>query len=168
MGIQSTVINLIASLYVYFYPAQPNEVAAPRGVMHEYDLINDIIKMKYRLQGQEYIACLSTRAWGSSRAWERGGVQKIYFDLVSTQDPKSIIENPVLDATIVLQGKEKDITQRVNSYLGNQGCHLKYEGVKIKWLLRPDEMFAFSSMTIFNSVGDEHIYKDINDTISLH
>ena len=60
-----------------------------------------------------------------------------------------------------------DITKRLNMYVGSEGCHLRYNDIKIKWFLTEEEQQSFEKLIIIDSMCNEKEYKSINDSLDL-
>jgi len=122
--------------------------------VNEYDINNDIIKINYKYKDNKYVLCIK-------RTFAEFNLSDVYDKLLSQT---SIIEGAIMDATL---NDETNLTDRVNSFLGNNGCHLEYTKLKVRWLLTPEEIGSFQKLVIMDSMCEEYEYTNIDDFIEI-
>ena len=112
-----------------------------------YDIENDIIKLQYLVENFNYIFCFDRK--------DDINIKEIYEELIQVKEYQGYLMYAELN--------NKDITERLNKYLGSEGCHLNYNNFRIKWFLDNYEMENFNKLSIIDSMGNEKEYKNIND-----
>lgn len=120
------------------------------GVIDHYDIENDIIKIQYFIGETKYIFCIDRK--------NDMNIKEVYEKLLKKHE-HACIDEYLMYAE--LNGKE--ITKRLNKYLGPSGYHLKYNNFQIKWFLHNYEIESFSKLSIIDSEGNEKEYKNINN-----
>ena len=125
---------------------------------HTYDMINDIIKLHYVMHGKDHKICLDRRHNVSN-------IEQIYYELtLKNLGSPQIMQYPVLDA---IMNDHIDMTERLNTYLGHQGIHLKINQLKIKWILSPTELETFKKLCVLTDNCEYITYMDVNEYVRL-
>ena len=127
--------------------------------VHTYDISSDILKLVYFVQGNAHKICIS-------RDRSKDEIQKIYERIKSSSTNTLMQQYPVIYAQF---NDEVDITDRLNQYLGNGGCHLKISGEKIKlrWILTDDEIKEFKKIKIFTDKLVQYEFVNVDDIVLL-
>ena len=130
----------------------------PENSHHLYDISADVLKLIYFVQGNAHKICIS-------RDKPRKDIRQIYQNITENHKNQTYLEYPVIYAQF---NDSIDITERVNSYLGNRGCHLELgENIKIRWILTPTEIKEFRKLSLFTSNMKDIEFFDIDEPISF-
>ena len=145
------------ALDTYWYTSSEKEKSLETGD-HVYDISSDVLKLIYFVRGNAHKICVS-------RERSRNDIQKIYDVVCRQSSDHLLVEYPVIYAAF---NDSVDITQRVNSYLGNRGCHLEFgDSIKIRWILTPEEAKEFRKLSLFTCNMEDKEFFDIDDTVII-
>lgn len=120
---------------------------------HLYDYENDIIKIRYVHKNKNYIFCIN----------------RVNPIIVKEIIEKELKKNEItMDYIISAEmNSHIDLTKKINMYIGNNGCHLKYNQLKIKYLLTEEEIKNFKSLTLMDNFCNEKTYNSVEDFIEI-
>jgi len=122
--------------------------------VNEYDAENDVIRVNYTYLDTKYVLCVE-------RTIAEYNICDVHKKLL---EQTSILEGAIMDATL---NDEISLTDRVNSYFGNKGCHLDYTRLKVRWLLTPEEIGSFQKLVIMDSMCSEYEYTNIDEYLEI-
>ncbi len=124
---------------------------------HTFDMLNDTLKMYYTIRGHKYILCLSRHTIKSPL--------DMYCKIVEmTTNSGSMANYKVLDAQM---NDAIRLTDRINSHIGDDGVHLRFAKLKLKWLLSPQEIASFKKLVILTDDLEELEFTSPEDYIVI-
>ena len=151
---QSTpLIILLSDLYEKYYENSTDIVKEDIPITkHEFNYEMDIIKVRYEIKDKSYIFCIN-----------RTNPLNLKNVVETELEEIKVIEDYVMTAEL----NGKDITSRINMYIGSNACHLKYNDLKIKYFLTQEEIDCFEKFYIMDSMCNEKEYKSFDDLLDL-
>ena len=119
-----------------------------------YDCEHDLIKIKYNFDGKEYVLCINRMN------------PVIVKEIINKELKRELKKDLAMDYIIHAElNGSIELTKRINKYIGANGFHLKYDNIKIKYFLTPDEIKNFQKLAITDTNCNDHTYYSVEDCL---
>ena len=145
-------IVLFDDLYQKYFEEKQENINLEKSSKYIFDYELDIIKVNYNINDKQYIFCINR-------------TNPLNLKKIVETELEEIKETEDFILSCELNGR--DITNRLNMYVGSEGCHLKHNDLKIKYFLTQEEIDNFEKLFIIDSMCNETEYHSVNDLLDL-
>lgn len=162
--IKNIYFNWFSLFYSYFILCKKN-MKKPTNTKTDlnqiYNIQEDVIMINYIKNNVKYTYCVPrTRLYIDCF--------DVYKEIKFSKTNKKMIKHKVLNATLILKNKQytTNITDRLNSFIGDNCDHLKNNSLRISCLLTNNEKRYFDGIEIITDNFVELFFKRLNDKLT--
>ena len=153
--------NYFCPAYVYLFPRNTKAVNAEKKIKtvplkQEFDIANDLIKIKYDMNGVDYTLCVP-------RTNLELDIFNLHQHIIKKRKKRTLSSHYVIKAYL---NDEEDITHQINEHLGDRCFHLNITSYEVKWILTPEQIKRFNSITIHTASLNTISFTHIRDKLS--